>query len=132
MKQNALKSLIKQAVREAIQEELKDILLEAVRSPKQVVVENVQSPKVVEGPSMSSNEKRDAYKNIMGDMRAQLTSQNVPKPFNPQGGALHLLPHLTNSTRRRRRPSPFSLYDAIQKTELPPPLAVRGNIRRRR
>ena len=87
MKQNALKSLIKQDVREAIQEELKDILLEAVRSPKQVVVENVQSPKVVEGPSMSSNEKRDAYKNIMGDMRAQLTSQNVPKPFNPQGGA---------------------------------------------
>jgi len=89
MKQNALKSLIKQAVREAIQEELKDILLEAVKSPKQTVVEHIQSPsqKVVEGPSMSSNEKRDAYRNIMGDMRAQLTSQNVPKPFNPQGGA---------------------------------------------
>lgn len=87
MKQNALKSLIKQAVKEAIQEELKDILLEAVRSPKQIVVENTQPQKVVEGPSISSNEKRDAYKNIMGDMRAQLTSQNVPKPFNPQGGA---------------------------------------------
>tara|TARA_Y100000385_G_C12988305_1_gene591665 strand:+ start:298 stop:627 length:330 start_codon:yes stop_codon:yes gene_type:complete len=87
MKQNVLKSLIKQAVREAIQEELKDILLEAVRSPKQNVIENIQPQKVVEGPSMSSNEKRDAYRNIMGDMKAQLTSQNVPKPFNPQGGA---------------------------------------------
>ncbi len=87
MKQNALKLLIKQAVREAIQEELKDIILEAVRSPKQNVVENIQPQKIVEGPSMSSNEKREAYKNIMGDMKAQLTSQNVPKPFNPQGGA---------------------------------------------
>jgi len=86
MKQNALKSLIKQAVKEAIQEELKDILLEAVKSPKQTVVENIQPQKVVDGPSMSSKEKRAAYQNILGDMRTQFTSQNVPKPFNPQGG----------------------------------------------
>lgn len=85
MKQNALKLLIKQAVREAIQEELREILLEAVRSPKQSIVENTQSQKMVDGPSMSSNEKRAAYENIMGDMRAQFTSQNVPQPFNPQG-----------------------------------------------
>ena len=85
MKQNALKSLIKQAVKEAIQEEIKDILLEAVRSPKQTVVEQVQPQKIVEGPSMSSSEKRAAYQNIMGDMQAQFTSQNVPQPFNPQG-----------------------------------------------
>lgn len=86
MKQNALKKLIKEAVKEAIQEELKEILLEAVRSPKQTVVEQIQPQKVVEGPAMNSNEKRAAYQNIMGDMQAQLTSQNVPKPFNPQGG----------------------------------------------
>lgn len=85
MKQDALKSLIKQAVKEAIQEEIKDILLEAVRSPKQTVVEQTQPQKVVEGPSMSSNERRAAYQNIMGDMQAQFTSQDVPKPFNPQG-----------------------------------------------
>lgn len=87
MKQNALKSLIKQAVREAIQEELKDILLEAVRSPKQTVVEHIQpsSQKIVEGPAMSSKEKRAAYQNILSDMQAQFTSQNVPQPFNPQG-----------------------------------------------
>ena len=35
---------------------------------------------------MSSTEQRSAYKNIMGDMKAQFTSQDVPKPFNPQGG----------------------------------------------
>jgi hypothetical protein len=86
MKQNALKSLIKQAVKEAIQEEIKDILLEAVRAPKQTVVENIQPQKIVESPSMNSKEKREAYQNIMGDMQAQFTSQNVPQPFNPQGG----------------------------------------------
>jgi len=85
MKQDALKSLIKQAVREAIQEEIKDILLEAVRSPKQTVVESVQPQKVVDGPSMSSNERRAAYQNILGDMQASFNSQNVSQAFNPQG-----------------------------------------------
>lgn len=87
MKQSALKSLIKQAVKEAIQEEIKDILLEAVRAPKQTVVEQVQPQTVVEGPAMNSQEKRAAYQNIMGDLQAQFTTQNVPQPFNPQGGA---------------------------------------------
>lgn len=85
MKQAGFKKLIKEAVREVIQEELKDILLEAVRSPKQTVVENVQPQKVISGPSMSSNERRAAYQNILGDMQASFTSQNVTQPFNPQG-----------------------------------------------
>lgn len=85
MKQNALKNLIKEAVKEAIQEELKEILLEAVRAPKQTVVENVQPQKTVEGPVMSSKEKRAAYQNILGDMQANFTTQDVAKPFNPQG-----------------------------------------------
>ena len=37
MKINELKKIIKQTVKEAIQEELKDILLEAVKAPKQIV-----------------------------------------------------------------------------------------------
>ena len=85
MKQDLLKKLIKEAVKEAIQEELKDILLEAVRSPKQTVIESIQPQKVVDGPSMSSNERRAAYQNILGDMQASFTSQNVAQPFNPQG-----------------------------------------------
>jgi len=87
MKQTALKKMIKEAVKEAIQEELKDILLEAVRSPKQQVTESVQPQpqKIAEGPSMSSNERRTAYQNILGDMQASFGTQNVPQPFNPQG-----------------------------------------------
>ena len=38
MKSTELKKLIKNAVREAIQEELKDILLEAVKSPKPTTI----------------------------------------------------------------------------------------------
>lgn len=88
MKQDILKKLIKEAVREAVQEELKDILLEAVKSPRQTVVEHIQpmqQQSSVEGPAMSSKEKRAAYQNILGDMQAQFTSQNVSKPFSPQG-----------------------------------------------
>jgi hypothetical protein len=90
MKQNALKLLIKQAVKEAIQEELKDILLEALKSPKQTVVEHITpqlQQNIVEKPSMDIKEKRAAYQNILGDMQSNFTTQNVPPPFNPQGGA---------------------------------------------
>ncbi len=36
--------MIKEAVREVFQEEMKELLLEAVRSPKTVITENVQQP----------------------------------------------------------------------------------------
>ena len=85
MKQTLLKKLIKEAVKEAIQEELKDILLEAVRSPKQTVVENVQPQKTIEGPAMSSNEKREAYQNILGDMQASFGTQHVAQPLQLTG-----------------------------------------------
>ena len=86
MKQEALKKIIKQAVKEAIQEEIKDILLEAVRAPKQTVVESVQpKQQVVEGPSMSSAEKRAAYQNILGDMGTAFNSQHVEKPLQLRG-----------------------------------------------
>ena len=34
---------------------------------------------------MSSNEKRTAYQNILGDMTSNFNSSQVTKPFNPQG-----------------------------------------------
>jgi hypothetical protein len=43
MKSTDFKKIIKEAVREAIQEELKDILLEAVKAPKQIVRESYNS-----------------------------------------------------------------------------------------
>ena len=75
MKPSELKSFIKEAVREAIQEELKDILLEAVRAPKLPIQETYQmSPIAVnttspQPPQKSATEKRAMMESIMGDMR---------------------------------------------------------------
>jgi hypothetical protein len=75
MKPSELKSFIKEAVREAIQEELKDILLEAVRAPKLPIQETYQmSPVAVDVvtpqlPQKSPTEKRAMMESIMGDMR---------------------------------------------------------------
>jgi hypothetical protein len=88
MKPSELKSFIKEAVREAIQEELKDILLEAVRAPKTPIIEapvggvgfgvTTTSPT----PTKSPAEKRAMMESIMGDMRRgqdtlNFTTQNI-------------------------------------------------------
>ena len=88
MKPSELKSFIKEAVREAIQEELKDILLEAVRAPKAPIVEtsvggggyNISNTAVT--PQKSASEKRAMMESIMGDMRRgqdtlNFTTQNI-------------------------------------------------------
>ena len=95
MKPSELKSFIKEAVREAIQEELKDILLEAVRAPKLPIQEtyqmnNLLQPVTVDTttqvtnsiPQKSSTEKRAMMESIMGDMRRgqdtlNFTTQNI-------------------------------------------------------
>jgi hypothetical protein len=88
MKPSELKSFIKEAVREAIQEELKDILLEAVRAPKAPIIE---TPVGVGGyvvanttpsPQKSPAEKRAMMEGIMGDMKRgqdtlNFTTQNI-------------------------------------------------------
>ena len=88
MKPSELKSFIKEAVREAIQEELKDILLEAVRAPKAPIVEtsvggggyNISNTAVT--PQKSATEKRAMMESIMGDMKRgqdtlNFTTQNL-------------------------------------------------------
>ncbi len=89
MKTSALKIIIKEAVKEAIQEELKDILLEAVKTPKVItqapivpVVENI-TPSLPSTHTMSAVDKREAYKNILGDTAATFNSNNV-QSFQPQ------------------------------------------------
>ena len=95
MKPSELKSFIKEAVREAIQEELKDILLEAVRAPKLPIQEtyqmnNLLQPVTVDTttqvtnsiPQKSASEKRAMMESIMGDMRRgqdtlNFTTQNI-------------------------------------------------------
>ena len=85
MKSTELKKFIKEAVREAIQEELKDILLEAVRAPKTQVVTEHSIPQV----NMSSKpeitiDKRQAYMDVIGETALSFTSRDVQK-FTPQG-----------------------------------------------
>ena len=91
MKSSELKQLIKESVREAIQEELKDILLEAVKTPKVTTIASPPHQPVVENqvpqqPVMSAEQKRTAYQNILGDMSGQFTSAQVQPKFNPAGG----------------------------------------------
>jgi hypothetical protein len=75
MKPSELKSFIKDAVREAIQEELKDILLEAVRAPKAPIIETpvgvggYGTVTTTQAPQKSASEKRAMMESIMGDMR---------------------------------------------------------------
>jgi hypothetical protein len=88
MKPSELKSFIKEAVREAIQEELKDILLEAVRAPKAPIQETYKMhPVTVDAPTTqvpqkSATEKRAMMESIMGDMKRgqdtlNFTTQNI-------------------------------------------------------
>ena len=66
MKATELKKLIKNAVKEAIQEELKDILLEAIKSNKSTPINESRNLDVnFPTPSISSKEK---YKGILDEM----------------------------------------------------------------
>jgi hypothetical protein len=77
MKAQDFKKIIKDAVKEAIQEEIKDILLEAVRSPKAPIQETYQMNNLLQpvntpttqSPQKSSAEKRAMMENIIGDLR---------------------------------------------------------------
>lgn len=93
MKATEFKVLIKEAVREVIQEELKEILLEAVRTPKAAVVtETVATPQPTE-PQKSAAQRKAMMESIMGDMKRgqdtlSFNSSNVQAMggnFNAQG-----------------------------------------------
>jgi hypothetical protein len=85
MKSTDFKKLIKEAVREAIQEELKDILLEAVKSPKQIVRESYTPPTQNSKPSYTppSIDFRSKYAEVLGETALGFTSQDAV-PFRPQ------------------------------------------------
>lgn len=85
MKSTELKKFIKEAVREAIQEELKDILLEAVRAPKTQVVNEHSIPQVnLSSKPEVTMDKRQAYMDIIGETALSLNSNDVQR-FSPQG-----------------------------------------------
>lgn len=97
MKSSEFKKIVKSAVKEAIQEELKDILFEAFKSQKSTspIVENVQydqslnqyltsSPTMQ--PEISLAEKRSKYEEVLNGTQLNFTSNNV-QSFNPPPGA---------------------------------------------
>lgn len=110
MKTSELKKMIKESVREVIQEELKDILLEALRSPKSQINENFApySPPNIPNqyntnpnstgapppihPTTTSINPREEYKKIMDQMmggQPLTTDQFIPgAPAIGEGTAL--------------------------------------------
>ena len=66
MKLSELKSVVKTAVREAIQEEMKDILLEAIKNPQsQVITSTTHAPAVSSAP-LAETDKLKLRENMMG------------------------------------------------------------------
>ena len=98
MKTDALKTLIKEAVREAIHEELKDILLEVVRAPKTVVNETLRDtyaqPHLEKPKQLTAAERQAMFGGILGEMQmgGTATSQYAgnfnPAPVDTINGAL--------------------------------------------
>jgi hypothetical protein len=91
MKSTDFKKLIKEAVREAIQEELKDILLEAVKSPKQIVRESYTPPAQTTQPSFTppTMDFRSKYAEVLGETAMSFTSQDAQPQFRPQGDPIN-------------------------------------------
>jgi hypothetical protein len=87
MKAIDFKKLIKEAVREVIQEELKDILLEALKSPKQIVRESYSPPLTPTQPAYAppSIDFRSKYAEALGETALSFTSQDAQPSFRPHG-----------------------------------------------
>jgi len=91
MKPTEFKKIIKEAVREAIQEELKDILLEAIKSPKQIVRESFSPPAQTPQPSFTqpTMDLREKYRDVLGETSISFTSQDIKPPFTPSGDPIN-------------------------------------------
>ena len=100
MKTAELKNLIKEAVREAIQEELKDILLEAVRSPKAPIIE---TPVGVGGyitptttqPEKSYAEKRAMYADMLNEMKTMSFTSSDARNMGVEANTLQVAPGMS-------------------------------------
>ena len=90
MKTTELKNLIKEAVREAIQEELKDILLEAVRAPKTIVQESLRDtyaqPHIEKPKQLTAAERQAMFGGILEEMQhGNPATTAYAGNFNPTG-----------------------------------------------
>ena len=95
MKLDILRKIIREEVKGAIQEELKDLLLEAIRTPKPVVETQTYNPASTAGyisPStttsaatVSKEQLRENYRNILGETAASFNTSQVGKPLQLNG-----------------------------------------------
>jgi hypothetical protein len=95
MKLDILRKIIREEVKGAIQEELKDLLLEAIRTPKPVVETQTYNPASTAGyisPStttstatISKEQLRENYRNILGETAASFNTSQVGKPLQLNG-----------------------------------------------
>ena len=107
MKLTELRKVIREEVKAAIQEELKDILLEAVRSPQPMVTEStpVSTPQK-ETPSKSIQEQRAAYASILGDMQPGQSSISFNSAdARNMGGNLQVTPGMNTSGEGSQLPA---------------------------
>ena len=89
MKSTAFKKIIKECVREVFREEIKEILLESLKSnnSKPAITETVSvaQPTLTSKPDPKSLvNKRQAYMDVIGETAMSFNSSDVPK-FNPHG-----------------------------------------------
>ena len=107
MKTSELKKLIKEATREVIQEELKEIILEAIKSSSGIIKENNSS----KSPSFEvKTNLREQYKSIIGDMGKIHDSPNPEIKFNTSDIAQPFIPSgFSNTTTGQLPPGELSL-----------------------
>jgi len=89
MKTSELKKLIKDSVKEAMDDVIKDILLEAVKSNKTQIVENQSSHQIPQvnlsstPPPKSQIDIRNSYMDVLNETSMKYTSKDVSQPFIP-------------------------------------------------
>ena len=94
MKSEEFKKIIKEAVREVFVEEMKEILLEAVKSPKTSVGQGsygtvTESVQPTNSKPLDPNARKAVMANILGDMasgRTMTTEALTANTFVPRGG----------------------------------------------
>jgi hypothetical protein len=88
MKPSEFKKIIKDAVKEAFQEELKEILLEAVKSPKSIVTESRDTyaqPHIEKPKKLTPSERQSMFGGILNEMQNGGVANTNSIPFRPTG-----------------------------------------------
>jgi hypothetical protein len=92
MKLDILRKIIREEVKGAIQEELKDLLLEAIRTPKQIVETKTYTPPILNTElnssptaTISKEQLRENYRSILGETAASFNTSQIGKPLQLNG-----------------------------------------------